>query len=92
LLQYFDGYFIEPEKNLDTLRRIIKKHKWDPERICMVGNSPKSDINPALQLGLHAIFIPYAYTWKLDNEDVLTGYSKLYTIEYFADLPRFLLA
>ena len=34
----------------------------------MIGNSPKSDINPALAGGLHAVFIPHAHTWVLEHE------------------------
>jgi putative hydrolase of the HAD superfamily len=91
LLPYFKGYFIEPEKNLETLQKILNKHGWDPEQVCMIGNSPKSDINPALSLGLHAIYIPYTYTWRLDNEDVISGHPNLHTIRSFSDLPRLLL-
>jgi putative hydrolase of the HAD superfamily len=36
----------------------------------MIGNSPRSDINPALQAGLHAVFIPHAFTWVLEHETV----------------------
>ena len=36
----------------------------------MIGNSPKSDINPALAAGLHAVFIPHDSTWVLEHEVV----------------------
>jgi putative hydrolase of the HAD superfamily len=36
----------------------------------MIGNSPKSDINPALAAGLHAVFIPHDFTWVLEHEIV----------------------
>jgi putative hydrolase of the HAD superfamily len=36
----------------------------------MIGNSPRSDINPALAAGLHAIFIPHDFTWVLEHEIV----------------------
>jgi putative hydrolase of the HAD superfamily len=36
----------------------------------MIGNSPKSDINPALAAGLHAIFVPHGDTWILEHEEV----------------------
>ena len=36
----------------------------------MIGNSPRSDINPALSAGLHAIFIPHDFTWVLEHETV----------------------
>ena len=36
----------------------------------MIGNSPRSDINPALAAGLHAIFIPHDFTWVLEHETI----------------------
>ena len=36
----------------------------------MIGNSPKSDINPALSAGLHAVFLPHKNTWMLEHEEV----------------------
>jgi putative hydrolase of the HAD superfamily len=36
----------------------------------MIGNSPRSDINPALAAGLHAVFIPHGATWVLEQEAV----------------------
>ena len=36
----------------------------------MVGNSPRSDINPALDVGLGAVYIPHPQTWQLEHEEV----------------------
>jgi putative hydrolase of the HAD superfamily len=33
----------------------------------MVGNSPKSDINPALAAGLNAVFLFHKDTWVLEH-------------------------
>ena len=57
-----------------------------PDEICMIGNSPKSDINPALRVGMHAVFIPYPFTWKLDNEALLGDHPRLITLTKFSDL------
>ena len=35
----------------------------------MIGNSPKSDINPALAAGLHAVFLFHKDTWVLEHAD-----------------------
>jgi len=56
----------------------------------MVGNSPKSDINPALRSGMYAIFIPYKYTWILDNEELIKDHSNLFEVKNFKDIPKFL--
>jgi putative hydrolase of the HAD superfamily len=39
----------------------------------MVGNSPKSDINPAIAAGLNAVFIPHAETWILERAELCTA-------------------
>ena len=51
----------------------------------MVGNSPKSDINPALEAGLNAVFVPHARTWSLEHEELKTGPGKFIQIERFSD-------
>jgi putative hydrolase of the HAD superfamily len=54
----------------------------------MVGNSPKSDINPALAVGLNAVFIPHHATWRLEHQDINDepGPRKLLVLERFRDL------
>jgi putative hydrolase of the HAD superfamily len=52
----------------------------------MIGNSPKSDINPALECGLNAVFVPHARTWTLEREEIRPGSGKLLVIDRFADL------
>jgi putative hydrolase of the HAD superfamily len=36
----------------------------------MIGNSPRSDINPALAAGLHAVFVPHGDTWILEHDEL----------------------
>jgi putative hydrolase of the HAD superfamily len=54
----------------------------------MVGNSPKSDINPALAAGLHAVFVPHGDTWILEHEELATARApqRLLVVERFVDL------
>jgi putative hydrolase of the HAD superfamily len=54
----------------------------------MVGNSPKSDINPALAAGLHAVFVPHGDTWILEHEEVnpAPARQKLLIVGRFAEL------
>ena len=39
----------------------------------MIGNSPKSDINPALEAGLNAVLVPHPHTWVLEHQDLREG-------------------
>jgi putative hydrolase of the HAD superfamily len=52
----------------------------------MIGNSPKSDIGPALAAGLGAVFIPNANTWALEHDDVDDTAERLVRIDRFVDL------
>jgi len=86
LQPYFDAIEIVLEKDSATyLRmieqfRIVKSHGW------MVGNSPRSDINPALQSGLNAVFIPHVATWELEKSELESGTGKLLVISTFREL------
>ena len=54
----------------------------------MIGNSPKSDINPALQAGWNAVFVPHARTWTLERQEIEPGAGKLLVVERFAGLKQ----
>ena len=54
----------------------------------MIGNSPKSDINPALKAGWNAVFVPHARTWTLERQEIEPGAGKLIVVERFGDLRR----
>jgi len=68
--QHFHATEIVPEKNAATYRSITGTYSCDRASTWMVGNSPKSDINPALSAGLHAVFVPHGDTWILEHEEV----------------------
>jgi putative hydrolase of the HAD superfamily len=68
--QYFEATEVVAEKNPDTYTRIVEQFRLEPHSTWMVGNSPKSDINPALAAGLHAVFVPHGDTWILEHEEL----------------------
>ena len=55
----------------------------------MIGNSPKSDINPALEAGINAVFVPHEHTWRLEHEDVREGDGRLLRLERFGELREY---
>ena len=52
----------------------------------MIGNSPKSDVNPALEAGLNAVLVPHEHTWVLEKQDLRPGMGRLLVVEKFEDL------
>jgi putative hydrolase of the HAD superfamily len=87
LKHFFNKEFVVPEKNDNTYLTILNEYNWRASECCMIGNSPKSDINPALRCGMYTIFIPYPYTWILDNEDLIENHSKFYEAKDFSEIP-----
>jgi putative hydrolase of the HAD superfamily len=67
---HFSAVEVLAEKNPEAYRRIILHHSCNPANTWMIGNSPRSDINPSLAAGLHAVFIPHDFTWVLEHEVV----------------------
>jgi len=70
LAPHFAAVEVLPEKTDAAYRALARHHQCDHARTWMIGNSPKSDINPALAAGLHAVFIPHDSTWVLEHEAV----------------------
>ncbi len=58
------------EKSVETYRDMIAKHRLAPAQTWMIGNSPRSDINPARAAGLGTVFIPYHTTWQHELEEI----------------------
>ena len=88
LQEYFAAIEIVAEKDPAAYADVVEKHDLEPDTTWMVGNSPKSDINPALAAGLHAIFVPHGNTWILEHEEVNQAppKQKLLIVGRFAEL------
>ena len=70
LAPLFAAVEIVKEKDPATYREVITRHELTPHSSWMIGNSPKSDINPALAAGLHAVFLFHKDTWVLEHATV----------------------
>src|SRR5216683_710110 len=83
----FKQVIIVQEKDVATYHRVARELQLDPKDTWMIGNSPRSDINPALTAGLNAVYIPHPHTWHLEHEEVQnTREGHLLTLSVFADL------
>jgi putative hydrolase of the HAD superfamily len=90
LKHFFRAVEILSEKNVAAYQKIVERHQLPRERTWMIGNSPKSDINPALAAGLNAIFVPHDDTWVLEHEELAeaTPPSRLLVLTQFAELAK----
>jgi putative hydrolase of the HAD superfamily len=86
LAHLFAHTAIVKEKDARAYRHLVREREMDPPRTWMVGNSPKSDINPALEAGLNAVYVPHPQTWSLEHQEIEPGAGRLIVLESFAAL------
>jgi putative hydrolase of the HAD superfamily len=86
---YFRHTAIVKEKDTAAYLRLVNERGFDPARTWMVGNSPKSDINPAMEAGLNAVFVPHAHTWVLEKQEIRPGAGRLLSIGGFGELRKY---
>ncbi|HXB62806.1 MAG TPA: HAD hydrolase-like protein, partial [Acidobacteriaceae bacterium] len=67
LAHHFDGVEVLAEKNAAAYSALVERHGWNLNTTWMIGNSPKSDVNPSLAAGLRAVFIPHPHTWVMEE-------------------------
>jgi putative hydrolase of the HAD superfamily len=86
---YFAHRAIVKEKDAAAYSRLVQERGLHPPGTWMIGNSPKSDINPALEAGLNAVLVPHAHTWVLEYQDLRdSGDGRFMLVERFSDLRR----
>jgi putative hydrolase of the HAD superfamily len=88
LAAHFAAVEIVAEKDPQAYREVIARHELKPHTSWMIGNSPKSDINPALAAGLHAVFLFHKDTWVLEHAtlDAAPQGQHLIELDAFAKL------
>ena len=85
-----DVHFVEtiivPEKDAASYELVMSSRACDVGDSWMIGNSPKSDINPALAIGMNAVFIPHDHTWSLEQKRIEPGRGQLLELTAFSEL------
>ena len=88
--EMFQAVEIVSDKSPPTYQRIFTRHGDGPERSMMVGNSLKSDIVPAIEVGSWGIFIPHPLTWALEHTDAPKDAPRFRQIERIGELSGLL--
>ncbi len=86
LAGHFRSIVIVREKTPDVYAALVEAEGLDPRRTWMIGNSVKSDIAPALAVGLGAVFIPNVNTWALEHDVLPDGAERLVQVDRFSEL------
>lgn len=89
LARYFSHTAIVKEKDAAAYHQLVEDRALDPAQTWMIGNSPKSDINPALEAGLNAVLVPHPHTWVLEHQDLCEAGPRLLILEKFPDLRSY---
>jgi putative hydrolase of the HAD superfamily len=85
---YFQMVYIVSRKEKRELAKILLDQNLKTSHTWMVGNSLKSDINPALLLGLRCIWFKGG-TWEYDEEPMLSG--MVWEIHDLSEIPAIVL-
>lgn len=89
LARYFSHTAIVKEKDAPAYTLLVEEQGFDRQDSWMIGNSPKSDINPALEAGLGAVLVPHERTWVLEQVELRTPpAARFLKVERFRDLLR----
>jgi putative hydrolase of the HAD superfamily len=90
LAPFFSAVEIVPEKDPTAYHSVVARHELKPHTTWMIGNSPKSDINPALAAGLHAVHLFHPDTWVLEHAalDTPPPGQNLIELDAFAKLAE----
>jgi putative hydrolase of the HAD superfamily len=87
LAELVDGVEIVSEKDPRTYGTILRRHGIPPEAFCMVGNSVRSDVLPVLDIGGHAIHVPYEFLWAHEAVEGADEDPRFRTVSSIRDVP-----
>jgi len=90
LAERFERIEILSEKSPDQYRRVLNRCETAPSEFVMVGNSLRSDVLPAVDIGAHGVHIPYGILWGHEKVEDELDHSTYHRLESFAQLPQLL--
>jgi putative hydrolase of the HAD superfamily len=85
---YFNWVEVVNDKTSTVYAALFELYHIQPKNFLMVGNSLRSDILPVIELGAHAVYIPYHLTWAHEHDiQHLTKNEAYFEIEKISLLP-----
>jgi putative hydrolase of the HAD superfamily len=85
LIKYFKDFIVIPDKKVENYQEVISSIGLDVQTGWMIGNSPKSDINPPAKLGLGTVYIHREESWDFEHEELKTN-GRFYQVTDFKEL------
>jgi putative hydrolase of the HAD superfamily len=90
LAHRFEHVEIVPEKEAAAYRAVFAQRGVTPAAAMMVGNSLRSDALPMLEIGGHAVHIPYHVTAEFERHGEVPRHPNLHCLERVTELPALL--
>ena len=91
LEKYFHHIEIMSDKRMTDYQKLIKHLDCKPEDFLMIGNSIKSDVLPVLELGGHAIHVPYHTTWAYEQVSQKIELKNFIKVNKISDIKQYIL-
>jgi putative hydrolase of the HAD superfamily len=86
LVGVFDEIRIVHEKGESEFQAVLGAYGFDPTSAWSIGNSVRSDINPALQVGMNAVWID-AHVWEFERVEAEPCDARLRVVSNLRDVP-----
>jgi putative hydrolase of the HAD superfamily len=83
---FFDSIEIVADKNIRVYGDLVDKHHVVKSYAWLVGSSAQLEINPALQAGLNAAYVPHSPSWNKEDAELHSGAGKLLIVSSFRGL------
>ena len=90
LESYFHHIEIVSNKTPEQYRKLVQHLDIQPDQFLMVGNSPRSDILPVLEIGAHAFLVPFHTTWVHEIPDEPIVHDKFRSFDDVKEILKFL--
>ena len=90
LSKHFHHIEIMSNKKKEDYQKLLQHLDCDPDNFLMIGNSIKSDVLPVLELGAHAIHVPFHTTWVHEQVDPVIKQPNFIKVDKISDIVDYL--
>ena len=87
LAHYFIEVVVVGKKTEGDFLGICARHNVRPQDTWTIGNSVPSDLNPALRVGMQAIWIPAPNVWKYEEREEMHLQGSAFTVSKLQHVP-----
>lgn len=88
---YFHHIEVMTDKEKIDYEKLLKRLDVQPNEFIMIGNSLRSDVLPVLELGGHAVHVPFHTTWLHEHIDHPIIHENFKSIQKLSEVKQILL-